>query len=63
MKHKQKVKMARKMSGLMTRHFLSSIWENHVNRIKYRIFKTESRQKELAKKRKENINRKDGDTK
>ena len=52
MKHKEKVKIARKLSGKMTNHFISSEWDTRKERIEKRVFLIEKRQQFLAQKRK-----------
>ena len=56
MKHSQKQKIARKLSGKMTNHFLSSEWDTRKERIEKRVFLIEKRQQFLAQQRKEKQN-------
>ncbi|MEK6880681.1 MAG: hypothetical protein AABY22_13775 [Nanoarchaeota archaeon] len=53
MKHKQKVKLAKKLSGKHKGHFESPQWENRKIAIRNKVLKREARQKELAKLRRE----------
>ncbi len=53
MKHSQKVKIARKISGKQTNHFTSSEWNTRKERIEKRVFLWEKQMQFLANRRKE----------
>ena len=53
MKHKQKVKLAKKLSGRHKGHFESPQWESRKTAIRNRVLRREAKQKELAKLRRE----------
>lgn len=48
MNHKDKVKLARKLSGKQTKHFLSNEWDTHVNNVEKKVKSIEAKQKTLA---------------
>lgn len=58
MKHKQKVKIARKISGKSTNHFTSAEWTDRSKKIAKKVFLIEKRQQFISKNREEaeNVN-------